>query len=629
MLEGTLRPDNLRAVRRFPQLRPLSLPAAAAAAPLSAASADRRSARTCRRPRSGGGQHLDVHRRPNAGCRFHVLHLYWFWFYFSWTAAYLALSYSITVQEQERRAAELTVKAQEAQVSALRYQINPHFLFNTLNAIAALVRDAPARAEEMVVQLSDFFRRSLAINPAEDVTLAQEVDLQRLYLEIERTRFPERLRFDVALDDGSAEARVPALLLQPLVENAVKHGVAGRKADLHSNPRPSGRPVLEIVVENDAAASRAGRSGEKVGLRNVAERLRSRFGDDASLATGEIADGRFPKHIAHAASPLTLVARHGRSSIFAPLPAAFAISARNGGLDEEDIVDRRGLAALLASPKAAWAQRTGENAVASAQDAFGTSVGNERVGLYFPQSARGFSPVQAGNVRINGLYFDYQTDLNQRLISGSNVRVGLSAGLSVSGADGRRRLFVAPAGIGGRRQHRGRDRPLRRASRGSRRAASRHRYARVAAGVGVNAEEIYYGGRRRLVTAAAVARWRPAENVEIIPVLEHAGQSRPRGGPIIFTAGAISRPKSSGGAISAPNGRRTIPRASTTAFSPPSVSATGLCAAAPSAPSPTACATSMSCSSTPRPRARRTASCFTRREAAPLPLRASCASPGS
>ena len=125
--------------------------------------------------------------------------LYWFWFYLSWTTAYLALSYSITVQEQERHAAELAVKAHEAQVSALRYQINPHFLFNTLNAIAALVRDAPARAEAMVVQLSDFFRRSLAVNPMEDVTLAQEVDLQRLYLEIERTRFPERLRLEVAL----------------------------------------------------------------------------------------------------------------------------------------------------------------------------------------------------------------------------------------------------------------------------------------------------------------------------------------------------------------------------------------------------------------------------------------------
>jgi two-component sensor histidine kinase len=220
--------------------------------------------------------------------------LYWFWFYFSWTASYLALSYSITVQEQERHAAELAVQAQEAQVRALRYQINPHFLFNTLNAIAALVRDAPPRAEQMVVQLSDFFRRSLAVNPMEDVTLAQEVELQRLYLEIERTRFPERLRFEVELEDGTADARVPALLLQPLVENSVKHGVARSEAPtrIRIRARVDG-PDLEIVVENDALTEGPGSTGEKVGLQNVAERLRSRFGDQASLASKEIAEGGF------------------------------------------------------------------------------------------------------------------------------------------------------------------------------------------------------------------------------------------------------------------------------------------------------------------------------------------------
>ena len=220
--------------------------------------------------------------------------LYWFWFYFSWTAAYLALSYSITVQAQERHAAELSVKAQEAQVRALRYQINPHFLFNTLNAIAALVRDAPARAEEMVLQLSDFFRRSLAVNPLEDVTLAQEVDLQRLYLEIERTRFPERLRLDVALDPGTAEAKVPALLLQPLVENAVKHGVARSEGPtcIGIRARLDG-PTVEIVVENDAAGTGSDSGGEQVGLANVQDRLHSRFGDGASLETAAIASGGF------------------------------------------------------------------------------------------------------------------------------------------------------------------------------------------------------------------------------------------------------------------------------------------------------------------------------------------------
>ena len=220
--------------------------------------------------------------------------MYWFWFYFCWTTAYLALTYSIRVQEQERRAAELAVQAQEAQVRALRYQINPHFLFNTLNAIAALIRDAPAKAEDMVVQLSDFFRRSLAVNPMEDVTLSEEVELQRLYLEIERTRFPDRLRFAVALDPGSADARVPPLLLQPLVENAVKHGVARSEAPacIRIRARLDG-PVLEIVVENDAKAGGAAPAGEKVGLRNVAERLRSRYGAEASLTSGEIAEGGF------------------------------------------------------------------------------------------------------------------------------------------------------------------------------------------------------------------------------------------------------------------------------------------------------------------------------------------------
>jgi signal transduction histidine kinase len=220
--------------------------------------------------------------------------LYWFWFFFSWTTAYLALSYSITVQAQERHAAELSVRAQEAQVRALRYQINPHFLFNTLNAIAALVRDAPVKAEEMVVQLSDFFRRSLSVNPMEDVTLAEEVELQRLYLEIERTRFPDRLRFDVALDAGTAEAKVPALLLQPLVENAVKHGVARSEGPtcIRIRARLDG-PEMEIVVENDAKAEGPGSGGEKVGLRNVAERLHSLFGHQASLTTGAIAQGGF------------------------------------------------------------------------------------------------------------------------------------------------------------------------------------------------------------------------------------------------------------------------------------------------------------------------------------------------
>jgi iron complex outermembrane receptor protein len=203
-----------------------------------------------------------------------------------------------------------------------------------------------------------------------------------------------------------------------------------------------------------------------------------------------------------------------------------------------------GIAALLANAATAWAQRTGENAVASAQDAFGTSVGNERVGLYFPQSARGFSPVQAGNVRINGMYFDYQADLNQRLISGSNVRVGLTAqgypfpaptgvadfSLRLPGSEAVASTVIGIGPFGGPRAEVDAQLPV-------------TETLGVAAGVGINGEELYHGGRRRLFNAAAVARWRPAENLEIIPFWSMQDESGGEAQPIIFTDGAFLPPR--------------------------------------------------------------------------------------
>jgi iron complex outermembrane receptor protein len=199
---------------------------------------------------------------------------------------------------------------------------------------------------------------------------------------------------------------------------------------------------------------------------------------------------------------------------------------------------------LLASATPALAQRASENAVASAQDAFGTSVGNERVGIYFPQSARGFSPVQAGNVRINGLYFDYQADLNERLISGSNVRVGLTAqgypfpaptgvadfSLRLPGSEAVASVVAGLGPFGGVRAAVDAQLPVT-ATLG------------VAAGVGVESEEIYHGGERRLLTAAAVARWRPAKEVEIIPFWSLQDSSGGEAQPIIFTAGAYLPPR--------------------------------------------------------------------------------------
>jgi iron complex outermembrane receptor protein len=203
-----------------------------------------------------------------------------------------------------------------------------------------------------------------------------------------------------------------------------------------------------------------------------------------------------------------------------------------------------GLAALLANPGPAWGQRTGENAVASAQDAFGTSVGNERVGLYSPFSARGFSPVQAGNVRINGLYIDYQADLADRLIAGSNVRVGLTAqgypfpaptgvadfSLRLPGSEAVASAVVGIGPFGGPRAEVDAQLPL-------------TDTLGIAAGVGVNRQELNHGGEQRLLTAAVVARWRPAENVEIIPFWGIQDEDGQEAQPIIFTDGAFLPPE--------------------------------------------------------------------------------------
>lgn len=201
-------------------------------------------------------------------------------------------------------------------------------------------------------------------------------------------------------------------------------------------------------------------------------------------------------------------------------------------------------AILLASAAPVSAQRADENAVASAQDAFGTSVGNERVGLYSPFGARGFSPVQAGNVRINGLYFDYQADLNQRLISGSNVRVGLTAqgypfpaptgvadfSLRLPGSEAVASTVVGIGPFGGPRAEVDAQLPV-------------TETLGVAAGVGVNEQGLYYGGEQRLLTAAAIARWHPADDVEIIPFWSMQEEDAQEAQPIIFTGGAYLPPE--------------------------------------------------------------------------------------
>ena len=187
--------------------------------------------------------------------------LSWYFLFAAWAAFYVAMSYAEQLRAADRRAAMLAREAQEAQLRALRYQINPHFLFNTLNSLSSLILSQRTDvAERMLMNLSTFFRATLSADPTADVQLEEEIKLQRLYLDIEQIRFPDRLTVEIDVPGGAARARVPVLILQPIVENAVKYGVANRASRSRSASRAyeeAGR--LHIKVKDDGEVAPRGR----------------------------------------------------------------------------------------------------------------------------------------------------------------------------------------------------------------------------------------------------------------------------------------------------------------------------------------------------------------------------------
>lgn len=214
--------------------------------------------------------------------------LYWLWFVVGWTCAYLAGSYSLEVADRERRLADANALAQEAHLRALRYQVNPHFLFNTLNSVASLVSEGERRrAERMVLTLADFFRTSLASDPLADVRLEDEFLLQGSVLDIERMRFGDRLQVTMHLPPGLKDAMIPSMLLQPLVENTIKHAVA--RSETSIEVAMEARAVsdrLVITVENDMPAIAGRSAGVGIGHVNVRDRLMARWGEEATFEAG-------------------------------------------------------------------------------------------------------------------------------------------------------------------------------------------------------------------------------------------------------------------------------------------------------------------------------------------------------
>ena len=220
-----------------------------------------------------------------------------YFFFIAWAALYLALCYAAEAQMLERRTAQLRGAAQAAELRALRYQVNPHFLFNTLNSLSSLVMTGKREeAERMILNLSNFFRTSLSGDPTEDVPLSAEIQLQRLYLDIEGVRFPDRLLVKVDLPERLRNACVPGLLLQPLVENAVKYGVARSRRPVTirlAALEDSGGLVLTVENDGEPGDVRAEEQGTGVGLANVRDRLAARFGDRASCRWGPLPGGGF------------------------------------------------------------------------------------------------------------------------------------------------------------------------------------------------------------------------------------------------------------------------------------------------------------------------------------------------
>jgi two-component system sensor histidine kinase AlgZ len=203
---------------------------------------------------------------------------------FLWCSLYFSIKqWQQSTQERERLLRAET-EAREARLSALRYQLNPHFLFNSLNAVSTLVLDgnAPA-ATRMLAQIGDLLRTSLDNEVMSEVTLSQEMAFTQRYLAIEQTRLGQRLQVDLAISSETLDALVPSMLLQPLVENAVRHGVVplvqGGRITIASSLR-AGR--LQIVIGNSGTrgAEKQSENGNGIGLRNTAERLKTLYGDE-------------------------------------------------------------------------------------------------------------------------------------------------------------------------------------------------------------------------------------------------------------------------------------------------------------------------------------------------------------
>ena len=211
------------------------------------------------------------------------------WVMLMWSALYFGIKYYLLSQSEKERYLRAISMAHEAQLKMLRYQLNPHFLFNTLNAISTLILDKDTKlANSMVMKLSRFLRYSLDNDPMQQVTVAEEIESLELYLDIEKVRFAERLTLHFSVTSDAKHALMPSLLLQPLVENSIKYAVS---QSIHGGSIAVSASIeggcLQLIVADDGPGLdlRHGRlpKGGGVGLANTRERLAQVYGDRQSF----------------------------------------------------------------------------------------------------------------------------------------------------------------------------------------------------------------------------------------------------------------------------------------------------------------------------------------------------------
>lgn len=214
-----------------------------------------------------------------------------------WSALYLGVKNWLAWQKERENALQANFLADKAQLEVLRYQLNPHFLFNALNSIRASVDEDSNRAKQMITQLSEFLRHSLLSAEKKEIPLQEELEAVKNYLAIEKIRFEEKLEVEYDVDEKAEDFSVPCLLLNPLVENAVKHG-------LQTSPKPlrikvsakmEGKKLTVEVANTGKLNDLHNSNGTKIGLKNVRERLEKLYGDKSSFEIkqdGEIVRAR-------------------------------------------------------------------------------------------------------------------------------------------------------------------------------------------------------------------------------------------------------------------------------------------------------------------------------------------------